>query len=125
MPSATIVRKPSGVEFALRPNGEDTLRTSTDHILTSHAGSLPRPDALIAANRAHETGDAIDERAFDETLRACRGRGRAPSERARRRHPGRRRIRQADGPARQLRLVVALFVAAPWRARSRARTSTR
>jgi 5-methyltetrahydropteroyltriglutamate--homocysteine methyltransferase len=44
------------------------LRRSTDHILTSHAGSLPRPDALIAANRAHETG-AIDERAFEETLR--------------------------------------------------------
>jgi 5-methyltetrahydropteroyltriglutamate--homocysteine methyltransferase len=36
------------------------LRRSTDHILTSHAGSLPRPDALIAANRAHETG-AIGE----------------------------------------------------------------
>ena len=25
------------------------MRTSTDHILTSHVGSLPRPDALIAA----------------------------------------------------------------------------
>ena len=47
------------------------MRTSTDHILTSHAGSLPRPDALIAANRAHETGEAIDERAFDETLRGA------------------------------------------------------
>jgi 5-methyltetrahydropteroyltriglutamate--homocysteine methyltransferase len=47
------------------------LRTSTDHILTSHAGSLPRPDALIAANRAHETGEAIDERAFDDTLRGA------------------------------------------------------
>ena len=47
------------------------MRTSTDHILTSHAGSLPRPDALIAANRAHETGEAIDERAFDDTLRGA------------------------------------------------------
>ena len=47
------------------------MRTSTDHILTSHAGSLPRPDALIAANRAHESGEAIDERAFDETLRGA------------------------------------------------------
>jgi 5-methyltetrahydropteroyltriglutamate--homocysteine methyltransferase len=43
------------------------LRHSTDHILTSHAGSLPRPDALIAANRDRETG-AIDERGFNETL---------------------------------------------------------
>jgi len=25
------------------------MRTSSDHILTSHAGSLPRPDDLIAA----------------------------------------------------------------------------
>src|SRR5262249_1259687 len=28
------------------------MRHSSDHILTSHAGSLPRPDALIDANRA-------------------------------------------------------------------------
>ncbi|HXC11642.1 MAG TPA: cobalamin-independent methionine synthase II family protein [Stellaceae bacterium] len=47
------------------------MRTSSDHILTSHAGSLPRPDALIAANRAHETGDAVDERHYEETLRAA------------------------------------------------------
>ena len=40
------------------------MRISTDHILTSHVGSLPRPDALIMANRARETGEAIDERAF-------------------------------------------------------------
>jgi len=49
------------------------LRTSSDHILTSHAGSLPRPDALIAANRAHEIGDAVDKRHYDETLRAAVG----------------------------------------------------
>ena len=30
------------------------MRTSLDHILTSHAGSLPRPDDLIEANRARE-----------------------------------------------------------------------
>jgi 5-methyltetrahydropteroyltriglutamate--homocysteine methyltransferase len=28
------------------------MRNSRDHILTSHAGSLPRPDALIAASQA-------------------------------------------------------------------------
>ena len=27
------------------------MRSSRDRILTSHAGSLPRPDALIEANR--------------------------------------------------------------------------
>ena len=45
------------------------MRTSSDRILTSHAGSLPRPNELIEANRARETGDASDERAFQETLR--------------------------------------------------------
>ena len=45
------------------------MRRSTDHILTSHAGSLPRPDALIEANRAHDAGE-IGEAAFRETLSA-------------------------------------------------------
>ena len=37
------------------------MRGSTDRILTSHVGSLPRPDALIEANRAREAGAAVDE----------------------------------------------------------------
>src|SRR5438105_1055747 len=45
------------------------MRTSSDHILTSHAGSLPRPDDLIEANRACEAGEATDDRAFQQTLR--------------------------------------------------------
>ena len=44
------------------------MRASHDHILTSHAGSLPRPDGLIAANLAHEGGGAPDERAFQRIL---------------------------------------------------------
>jgi 5-methyltetrahydropteroyltriglutamate--homocysteine methyltransferase len=52
--------------------GEARMRKSTDHILTSHVGSLPRPDALIAANRAHDAG-ATDERAFQQTLGAAVG----------------------------------------------------
>ena len=40
------------------------MRTSSDHILTSHAGSLPRPDDLIEAWRA------ADERALAEKLTA-------------------------------------------------------
>jgi 5-methyltetrahydropteroyltriglutamate--homocysteine methyltransferase len=39
------------------------MRHSTDHILTSHAGSLPRPDALIAAWARD------DESALHQTLR--------------------------------------------------------
>jgi 5-methyltetrahydropteroyltriglutamate--homocysteine methyltransferase len=30
------------------------MRSSSDRILTSHVGSLPRPDALIEANRARD-----------------------------------------------------------------------
>ena len=43
------------------------MRRSTDHILASHAGSLPRPDELIAANRAHDAGE-IDDAAFRQVL---------------------------------------------------------
>src|SRR5439155_9980221 len=50
---------------------EARMRRSTDHIRTSHVGSLPRPHDLSAANRARETGEAVDERAFQETLGAA------------------------------------------------------
>jgi 5-methyltetrahydropteroyltriglutamate--homocysteine methyltransferase len=43
------------------------MRASSDRILTSHAGSLPRPDTLINANRRREEGKA-DEAAFQKTL---------------------------------------------------------
>ncbi|MGH7047863.1 MAG: cobalamin-independent methionine synthase II family protein [Stellaceae bacterium] len=44
------------------------MRYSTDRILTSHVGSLPRPDGLIAANRAREAGETTDEAAFQAVL---------------------------------------------------------
>jgi len=47
------------------------MRASSDRILTSHVGSLPRPDDLIAANRAREAGAATDEHVFREKLRAA------------------------------------------------------
>ena len=40
------------------------MKASHDHMLTSHVGSLPRPDRLIAANRAHETGQTIEDTSF-------------------------------------------------------------
>ena len=46
------------------------MKQNRDQILTSHAGSLPRPDALIEANRARESGMATDERRFQDELRA-------------------------------------------------------
>jgi 5-methyltetrahydropteroyltriglutamate--homocysteine methyltransferase len=46
------------------------MRSSRDCVLTSHAGSLPRPDDLIEANRAREAGGGADEARFQATLRA-------------------------------------------------------
>lgn len=45
------------------------MRTSRRRILTTHVGSLPRPDALIEANRAREAGEVVEEVAFQATLR--------------------------------------------------------
>src|SRR6516162_7119824 len=53
--------------------GGEIMRTSSGRILTSHPGSLPRPDALIEANRAREAGEATDERAFQQTLNTAVG----------------------------------------------------
>lgn len=43
------------------------MKKSTDRILTSHAGSLPRPDDLIEANALREAGK-VDEAAFQKKL---------------------------------------------------------
>lgn len=43
------------------------MRRSTDAILTSHAGSLPRPDDLIEANHQRELGK-VEEGAFQKKL---------------------------------------------------------
>lgn len=43
------------------------MRASSDHIITSHAGSLPRPEDLIAANARREAG-TVDEAAFQGEL---------------------------------------------------------
>ena len=47
------------------------MRGNSTHILTSHAGSLPRPEALIEANRARAAGEASDEQAFQVQLRTA------------------------------------------------------
>ena len=47
------------------------MKMSADRILTSHSGSLPRPDELIEANRAREAGATADEQRFQEQLRSA------------------------------------------------------
>jgi 5-methyltetrahydropteroyltriglutamate--homocysteine methyltransferase len=44
------------------------MRRSSDHILTSQAGSLPRPDDLRELNRRRQAGEALDEAEFQEKL---------------------------------------------------------
>ncbi len=44
------------------------MRASTDRIITSHVGSLPRPDDLIEANRLREQNPQTDEGAFQALL---------------------------------------------------------
>ena len=44
------------------------MKTSTDRILTTHVGSLPRPDSLIDYMIAEDDGESIDEAAFEEAL---------------------------------------------------------
>jgi 5-methyltetrahydropteroyltriglutamate--homocysteine methyltransferase len=44
------------------------MRYSRDHILTSHAGSLPRPDDLIEANQARQSDASVDEARFAAQL---------------------------------------------------------
>src|SRR6202020_375910 len=47
--------------------GTHTMKSSREQILTSHVGSLPRPDTLIAANKLREEGGG-DEAAFQRLL---------------------------------------------------------
>jgi 5-methyltetrahydropteroyltriglutamate--homocysteine methyltransferase len=49
------------------------MKRSTDRILTSHAGSLPRPDPLIEVNAAKFAGAGFDERLYEERLAAAVG----------------------------------------------------
>ncbi|HUZ74731.1 MAG TPA: cobalamin-independent methionine synthase II family protein [Stellaceae bacterium] len=47
------------------------MRRSTHRILTSHAGSLPRPDALLDLNRAKVAGEGYDQAAYAAGLAAA------------------------------------------------------
>ena len=47
------------------------MQHSRDRIVTSHAGSLPRPDPLIAANQARQSGGDVDEARFQTQLQSA------------------------------------------------------
>ncbi len=45
------------------------MKLSTDRILTTHVGSLPRPDGVAALLLAKENGQPVDPDAFDQRMR--------------------------------------------------------
>jgi hypothetical protein len=45
------------------------MQRSTERILTTHVGSLPRPDDLFELMLARMDGNAIDEQAYVERVR--------------------------------------------------------
>ena len=47
------------------------MQHSRDRIVTSHAGSLPRPDPLIAANQERQSGGDVDEARFQTQLQSA------------------------------------------------------
>jgi 5-methyltetrahydropteroyltriglutamate--homocysteine methyltransferase len=47
------------------------MKRSVDRILTTHVGSLPRPDDLFEMMLARMDGKAVDERAYAERVRAA------------------------------------------------------
>jgi len=49
------------------------MKTSTDRILTTHVGSLPRPQDVVDLLFAQDRGEAFDQAKFDETMRRAVG----------------------------------------------------
>ena len=47
------------------------MKTSIDRTLTTHVGSLPRPDSLIDFMIAEDKGESFDETAFEAALTAA------------------------------------------------------
>ena len=47
------------------------MQRSTDAILTTHTGSLPRPDDLVELLYAAESGDGIDPAALHQRVRSA------------------------------------------------------
>jgi 5-methyltetrahydropteroyltriglutamate--homocysteine methyltransferase len=45
------------------------MKTSTDRILTTHVGSLPRPQDVVDLLFAQDRGEAVDQALFDSTMK--------------------------------------------------------
>ena len=49
------------------------MHTSTERILTTHVGSLPRPKDVVDFLFAQDRGDPLDEAQFDASLQRAVG----------------------------------------------------
>ncbi len=49
------------------------MKTSTDRILTTHVGSLPRPQDVVDLLFAQDRGEPVDEAKFEDTMRRAVG----------------------------------------------------
>src|SRR5262245_4656801 len=58
-------------KFILARGGGSSMKRSTDRILTTHAGSLPRPGDLLDMIDAKAVGHAVDEAAYAARLRSA------------------------------------------------------
>ena len=52
----------------IKQDSMPTMKTSTDRILTTHVGSLPRPDDLIEMLHLKDQGEAYDPALFDKCV---------------------------------------------------------
>src|SRR5262245_56983595 len=57
--------------FKVRPGDRTTMQRSTERFLTTHTGSLPRPDDLIRMMYAKEEGVPVDAAALAVRVRAA------------------------------------------------------
>ena len=58
------------------------MKHSTERILTTHSGSLPRPHALLDLMKARAAGEPVDDATYDARLREAVDDDRAPAGRA-------------------------------------------
>src|SRR5215470_14984504 len=52
-----------------RPAGKEAMKRSTDRILTTHVGSLPRPDDLFAMMADRMDGKPVDDKLYADRVR--------------------------------------------------------
>ena len=59
----------AGIQIAI--SAEVGMKRSTKKILTTHTGSLPRPDSLLVLLTAKEAGQLTDRAAFESSVRSA------------------------------------------------------